>query len=143
MFSGICAALAKQAARRCHGDFLKEKGLITSLQKDATPKKFFFYTTSKTSSVFILIFNQKQRVDHNGFNTQKPFLLKFHLKANCWLFIGCHLMLIFTVLEIIKIKKNKYCHLLILECFNMYKNQKEPIVAAQNKQKDEKKLPVH
>ena len=44
MFSGICAALAKQAARRCHGDFLKEKGLITSLPKDATPKIFFFVT---------------------------------------------------------------------------------------------------
>ena len=64
MFSGICAALAKQAARRCHGDFLKEKGPITSPSKDATPIFFFFYT--KTSSVFILIFIQKQRVDHNA-----------------------------------------------------------------------------
>ena len=64
MFSSICAALAKQAARRCHGDFLKEKGLITSLPKDATPKNFFFNT--KTSSVFILIFTQKQRVDHDN-----------------------------------------------------------------------------
>ena len=63
MFSGICAALAEQAAKRCHGDFLKEKGQITRLPKDATPKFFFFYT--KTSSVFILIFIQKQRVDHN------------------------------------------------------------------------------
>ena len=75
MFSGICAALAKQAARRCHGDFLKEKGLITSLPKDATPKKFFFYT--KTSSVFILIFTQKQRVDHNdGINFKNPKVFK-------------------------------------------------------------------
>ena len=24
MFSGICAALAEQATRRCHGDFLKD-----------------------------------------------------------------------------------------------------------------------
>ena len=63
MFSGICAALAEQAAIMCHGDFLKEKGQITRLPKDATPKIFFFYT--KTSSVFILIFIQKQRVDHN------------------------------------------------------------------------------
>jgi len=54
MFSGICAALAAQAGRRCLGDFLKEKGQITRLSKDATPKTFFFYT--KTSSVFILIF---------------------------------------------------------------------------------------
>ena len=63
MFSGICAGLAEQAARRCHGDFLKEKGQITRLPKDATPKIVFFYT--KTSSVFFLIFIQKQRVDHN------------------------------------------------------------------------------
>jgi len=45
MFSGISAALTKQTARRCHGDFLKtlkEKDLITSLPKDATPKKKFF-----------------------------------------------------------------------------------------------------
>ena len=42
MFSGICAALAEQAARRCHGDFLKEKGQITSFPKDATPKILFF-----------------------------------------------------------------------------------------------------
>ena len=62
MFCGICAALATQVVRSCHGDFLKEKGQITRLPKDATPK--FFYT--KTSSVFILIFIQKQRVDHNG-----------------------------------------------------------------------------
>ena len=63
MFSGICAALAEQAEKWFHGDFLKEKGLITSIPKDATPKSFFFYT--KTSSVFILIFIQKQRVVHN------------------------------------------------------------------------------
>jgi len=42
MFSGICAALAAQAGRRCLGDFLKEKGQITRLSKDATPKTFFF-----------------------------------------------------------------------------------------------------
>ena len=47
MFSGICAALAEQAARRCHGDFLKEKGPITSLPKDATPKKFFLTLKSQ------------------------------------------------------------------------------------------------
>ena len=66
MFSGICAALAAQAGRSYHGDFLKEKGQITTLPgpKDATPKKkLFFYT--KTSTVFILFFIQKQRVDHN------------------------------------------------------------------------------
>jgi len=44
MFSGICAALAAQAGRGCLGDFLKEKGQITRLSKDATPKTFFFYT---------------------------------------------------------------------------------------------------
>ena len=44
MFSGICAALAEQAAKRCHGDFLKEKGQITRFPKDATPEKFFFDT---------------------------------------------------------------------------------------------------
>ena len=43
MFSGICAALTKQAARRCHGDFLKEKGQITKLPKDATPSKKIFF----------------------------------------------------------------------------------------------------
>ena len=69
MFSGICAALAAQEARRCHGDFLKEKGQITRLPKDATPKKIFFYT--KTSTVFILIFIQKQRVDHNDLRILK------------------------------------------------------------------------
>ena len=58
MFSGICAALAAQV-RRCHGGFLKEKGQITRLPKDATPKKKFFYT--KTSNVFILIFQKKSR----------------------------------------------------------------------------------
>ena len=63
MFSGICAGLPAAVVRRCHGDFLKEKGQISSLPKDATPKNLFFYT--KTSSVFILIFIQKQRVGHN------------------------------------------------------------------------------
>ena len=43
MFSGICAGLPAAVLRRCHGDFLKEKGQITSLPKDATPK-FFFLT---------------------------------------------------------------------------------------------------
>ena len=41
MFSGICAALAEQAAKKSHGDFLKEKGQITRLPKDAIPKIFF------------------------------------------------------------------------------------------------------
>ena len=58
MFSGIFAAVPPELVRRCHVHFLKEKGRITRLPKDATPK-FFFYT--KTSSVFILIFIQKQR----------------------------------------------------------------------------------
>ena len=64
MFSGICAALAEQAARRCHGNFLKEKGQITSLPKNATPKKMFF--TLKPQVFLCLIFIQKQTVDHNG-----------------------------------------------------------------------------
>jgi len=42
MFSGICAALAAQAGRRCLGDFLKEKGQITRLQKMPLQKHFFF-----------------------------------------------------------------------------------------------------
>ena len=42
MFSGICAVVPPGLVRRFHGDFLKEKGQITSLPKDATPKKLFF-----------------------------------------------------------------------------------------------------
>ena len=63
MFSGICAVVPPELVRRCHVHFLKEKGQITRLPKDATPKNIFFYT--KTSSVFIFIFIQKQKVDHN------------------------------------------------------------------------------
>ena len=47
MFSGIRAALAEQAAKRFHGDFLKEKGQITILPKNATPKDFFFTLKSQ------------------------------------------------------------------------------------------------
>ena len=50
MFSGICAALAEQAARRCNGDFLKEKGQIIRLPKaakDTTPKKYFLHQNLK------------------------------------------------------------------------------------------------
>ena len=61
MFSGICAVVPPEIVRMCHICFLKEKGQITRLPKDATPKENFFYT--KTSSVFILIFIQKQRVE--------------------------------------------------------------------------------
>jgi len=52
MFSGICAVVPPELVRRCHVHFLKEKGQITTLPKDATPKKFFFYT--EISSVFTL-----------------------------------------------------------------------------------------
>jgi len=51
--------------RRYHVHFLKEKGQINRLSKDATSKKFFFYT--KTSIVFIVIFIQKRRADHNEY----------------------------------------------------------------------------
>jgi hypothetical protein len=64
MFCGICASLPLQVVKTCHEDFLKEKGQITRLPKDATPKKIVFFCT-KTSSVFILIFIQTQRVAHN------------------------------------------------------------------------------
>ena len=63
MFSGICAVVPPELVRRRHVHFLKEKCQITRLPKDATPKKFFIYT--KTSSVFILIFIQKQRIDQS------------------------------------------------------------------------------
>ena len=63
IFSGIWAVVPTGLVRRCHGDFLKEKGQITRLPKDATPNIVFFYT--KTSSIFILIFIQKQTVAHN------------------------------------------------------------------------------
>ena len=46
----ICAVLAPEVVRRCHGDFLKEKGQITRLPKDATPKKIFFSTKTSGSS---------------------------------------------------------------------------------------------
>ena len=73
MFSGNCAVepvVPPGLVRRCHGDFLKEKGQITKLRKCATPKNFFFKLSgfyTKTSTIFILIFIQKQRVDHNEF----------------------------------------------------------------------------
>ena len=48
---------------RCDEDFLKEKGQITRFPKDAAPQLFFSYT--KISSVFHLVFFPKRRVAHN------------------------------------------------------------------------------
>jgi len=47
MFSGICAVVPPELVRRCHVHFLKEKGQITTLPKDATPKKFFLHWNLK------------------------------------------------------------------------------------------------
>ena len=63
MFSGICVVVPPELVRKCHVYFLKETQ-ITRLPKDATPKMFFFNNETKTSSVFFLIFIQKQRVAH-------------------------------------------------------------------------------
>ena len=43
MFSGICAVVPPELVRRCHAHFLTEKGQITRLPKDATPKIFFLH----------------------------------------------------------------------------------------------------
>ena len=94
MFSGICAVVPPELVRRCHVHFLKEKGQITTLPKDAIPKIFFFYT--KTSSVFILIFIQKQRIDHNGAKTARLNM------CNCFLEIQVgekNMFLFFVKLE--------------------------------------------
>ena len=63
MFSGICAALAPQVVKRCHGDFLKQKGQITRLQNVPLQKIFL---TLKSLVFLSWFFIQKQRVHHNA-----------------------------------------------------------------------------
>ena len=58
MFSGICAVVPPELMKRYHVHFLKEKGQITKLPKDATAKNFFFILKPQ---VFLSCFLSKNR----------------------------------------------------------------------------------